>query len=152
MRRWHSRWSEVLTPLGEAGWQLARAEYRALSSEVRNAGRKLLAALLLLMAALFALFWAIGALALVVFEAASLWLPRWGSSLVVLGLFLLTGAVVALVARRKLRSIEPPAETVKRRMSEHREWWERRIASPRRRSQVRNSDGAEPGVDGTRLP
>lgn len=128
MRRRPSHWFDLLTSLGEAGWELARAEVRVVSAEVEQAGRKLVGALLLILVALFALFWAIGVLAMVLTEVAALWLPRWGAALVVLGLFVLVGGILALVARRRVRSIEPPAETVKRRLHEHRGWWDRKIA------------------------
>ncbi len=129
MRRWHRRWSDLLAALGQAGLDLARAEYDAASSEIRGSGRALAKALLLLLIALFALFWAIGAGALVVVEVGSLWLPRWAAGLVVLALFLLAGLIFAVVARRRLGRIEPPAETVRRRLNEHRDWWDRRIAA-----------------------
>ena len=128
MRRWRSRWSDLLVPLSEAGLDLVRAEYGVVSSEVRRAARRLAKALLLLLIGLFALFWAIGAVALVVLELGSLWLPRWGAALVDLGLFLVLGLLFAVVARRRLRGIEYPIETVRRRLSEHRDWWDRKIA------------------------
>lgn len=141
MRRWFRRWSDVVGPLSEAGWDLARAEYRVVSSEVRHAGRKLVEALVLLAFGLFALFWAIGAVALVVVEVASLWLPRWGAALVALGLFVLVGACLAAVARQRLRSIERPSQTVKRRLDKHREWWDHRIASTVSEGSVRTRSG-----------
>lgn len=143
MRRWHSRWSDLLAPLGQAGLDLARAEYGAVSSEIRSSGRSLVKALLLLLIALFASFWAIGAVALVVVEVGSLWLPRWAAALVVLALFLLVGLLFAVVARRRLRRIERPAETVRRRLNEHRDWWDRRIAAAG--PQARSSYEEQPG-------
>lgn len=129
MRWWHSRWSDLLAPLGQAGFDLVRAEYGVVSSEIRGSGRTLVKALALLLVGLFALFWAIGAIALVLVEIGSLWLPRWVAALGVFGLFLLVGLIFAIVARRSLRHIERPTETVRRRMQEHRDWWDRRIAA-----------------------
>jgi len=127
MRQWHSRWSGLLAPLSEAALDLARAEYGVVSGEVRRAARHVAKALFLLLIGLFALFWAIGAVALVVFELGSLWLPRWGAALVDLGIFLALGLLFAVVARRRLRGIEHPVATVRRRLSEHRDWWDRKI-------------------------
>ncbi len=150
MRRWRSRWSDLLVPLSEAGLDLVRAEYGVVSSEVRRAARRLAKALLLLLIGLFALFWAIGAVALVVLELGSLWLPRWGAALVDLGLFLVLGLLFAVVARRRLRGIEHPIETVRRRLSEHRDWWDRKIAaaSPSRPNQP-GSRGSPPASAGS---
>ncbi len=128
MRRWHRRWSDLLASLSEAAWDLVRAEYGVVSNEIQRAGRSLAKALMLFLIALFALFWAVGAVALVVFEVGALWMPRWGAALVALGLFLVLGLLFAFVARRRLRGIERPAETMRRRLSEHRDWWEEKIA------------------------
>ncbi|MCP4201345.1 MAG: hypothetical protein GY769_05350 [bacterium] len=157
MSRWHSRWSDLLAPLGQAGLDLARAEYDVVSSEIRTSGRTLVRALLLLLIGMFALFWAVGVVALVLVEVGSLWLPRWGAALGVLGLFLLVGLIFAVVARRRLGRIERPTETVRRRLSEHRDWWDRRIAAggpPHRRAPGHGDSsgdtrggGAHPGPD-----
>jgi len=129
MRRSLSRWSDLLAPLSEAGMALLRAEYGVMSAEVRRAGKGLAKAVLLLLIGLFALFWAIGVSALVMVEVVALWLPRWGAALVALGVFSSLGLLLAAVARRRLRGLERPDETVRRRLSEHREWWDRKIAA-----------------------
>ncbi len=139
MRRWHSRWSDLLAPLSEAGVDLVRAEYGVVSSEIRASWKTLVKALLVLLIALFALFWAIGAIALVVFEVGALWLPRWGAAAGVFALFLLVGLIFALLARRRMRGIEPPAETVRRRINEHRDWWDRRVTAVRPAGEPRRS-------------
>ncbi len=122
------RWTSALAPLGQAGVELLRAELGALNSELQGSSRVLVRALLLLAVALFVLFWAIGALAYVLVEVAALWLPRWGAAVSVLGVFLLASWVLVIVARRRLRSVETPLGTVRRRLDEHRNWWERRVA------------------------
>lgn len=156
MSRRRNRWSDLLAPLGHAGLDLIRAEYGVVSSEVKSSGRILIRSLLLLAFALFALFWAVGALAQVLLEVGTLWLPRWGAALAVLGLLALLGTVFAFLARRRLRSIEPPARTVKRRLEEHRDWWDQRIAQARpsrssrderERSGSRPQAGSEAGND-----
>ena len=131
MSLWRSRVSEVLAPLSEAALDLMRAEYGVVSSELRKSGRSLVRALLLLLIGLFALFWAVGAAALVLLEVGSLWLPRWGAALAVVTLFLVVGGLFAALARRRLRRIEWPDATVRRRLTEHREWWDRRVSAYR---------------------
>lgn len=138
-------WLEALAPLREAAVDLLRAEYGVVSSEVRSAGRSFLKAVLLLLVGLFALFWAIGAVALVVVEVAALWLPRWAAASTALALFVVVGLVLAAIARRKMKAIEPPAQTVKRRFGEHRDWWERKVVdardSHRRRATAHRPEG-----------
>lgn len=129
MRRRRNRWADLLAPVSQAGLDLVRAEYGVVSTEIKSSGRTLVKSLLLLLVAVFALFWAIGAFALLLVEAGSLWLPRWGAALAVLALFLLLGLALAGAARRRLRSIEPPTQTVRRRLDEHRDWWEQRISA-----------------------
>ncbi|MFQ5525362.1 MAG: phage holin family protein [Thermoanaerobaculia bacterium] len=128
MSRRRSRWSDVLAPVGQAGLDLVRAEYGVVSSEIRTSSRVLARSLFLLVIGLFALFWAIGALALLLVEVGSLWLPRWGAALSVLSMFVAVGLVFAAIARSRLREIELPTQTVRRRIDEHRDWWEQRIA------------------------
>lgn len=156
MSRWHSRWSGLLVPLSQAGLDLARAEYGVVSSEVRNSGRSLFKAFGLLLVGLFALFWAIGGVALVLVEIGSLWLPRWGAALGVSVLFLLVGLIFAGVARRRLDRIERPTETVRRRLNEHRDWWDQRVAQvgPQRQRPIRSDEPSAPwdGDDDSQLP
>jgi len=127
MRR-RARWGDLFAPVGEAGLNLVRAEYGALSSEIKGSGRVLLRAVLLLALGLFLLFWAIGALGYLLVEVGSLYLPRWGAALAVLVFFLLIAAALAVAGRRRLRSIDNPAQTVQRRLRDHRDWWDQRIA------------------------
>ncbi len=157
MSRLRKRWSNLLAPLGQAGIDLIRAEYGVVSSEIRTSGRELVRSLLLLLFGLFAMFWAIGALAHVLLEVGALWLPRWGAALAVLGLFVLVGAVFAGLARKRLRSIEPPTRTVRRRLDEHRDWWEERVASARpigraRQGRHGSDDSLPPSTDDERDP
>lgn len=128
MNLWRSRWSEVMAPLSQAGMDLVRAEYGVVTSELRGSVRLLIKALVFLLIALFALFWSIGAVAVTLVEVGALWLPRWGAALSVVGLFVLVGLGLAAAARRKLSRIEPPDKIVRRRIEEHREWWDQRIS------------------------
>lgn len=128
------KWMGLVAPLGQAGLELARAEYGAVSSELKGSGRALGRVLLFFAVALFVLFWAIGAFAYLLVEVAALWLPRWGAAASVLGLFLFACLLLALLARARLRKIDTPVRTLQRRVGEHREWWEQRVAAIPRES------------------
>ena len=127
MRRRLDELSENATALGHAGLDLAKAEVSALSGELKLSGRTFLRVLLLFAGCLFVLFWAVAVLVFVGIEVGALWLPRWGSALVVLGLLLLLTALVGVVAWRGLRHLETPIMTIRRRLEDHLEWWQRRV-------------------------
>ena len=113
--------------LGQAGLDLARAEATALAGELKLSGKAFVRILLLFAGCLFLLFWAIAVLVVVGIEVGALWLPRWGAALVVLGVLLLAVFVVGWLAWRRLNSLEMPAATVRRRLQDHLDWWQRRI-------------------------
>lgn len=147
------RWLDRLAPVGEAGLELLRAEYGVVSSEIKVSARVLVKSLLLLLVGLFALFWAIGALALVLLEVGALWLPRWAAAGSVLVLFVAAGLIFATVARNRLKSVEPPTRTVRKRLDEHRDWWEDRVARftppsrARRRAPGADASTSEPEAE-----
>ena len=145
MSRRRVRWADMFAPVGEAGLNLVRAEYGVISSEIKGSGRALLRVFLLLALGLFVVFWAVGAFAYLLVEVGSIYLPRWGATLAVLGLFLLTALILTAVARRRLRAIDNPAQTVQRRLRDHRDWWEHRIAVPG--SERRGPGSAGPGEE-----
>lgn len=139
MSRRRRRWFDLLAPVGQAGLDLLRAEYGVVSSEIKVSARVLVKSLLLLLTGLFALFWAIGALALLLLEVGALWLPRWAAAASVLGVFVLVGLTLAAIARKRLRTVDAPNRMVRRRLDEHRDWWEERIVgfSPSGRARAR---------------
>lgn len=124
-----SSWLELLRALGQALGRLLQAEVAALSGDLKAAGRGLTQALVLFGICAFVVFWALGTLAYTLVEVAALWLPRWGAAASVLGLLLLVALVLGLAGRSRLRRLEPPATTVRRRLEEHREWWETRVGA-----------------------
>lgn len=126
--------SENASALGGAGLDLARAEARALTGELKLSGRALARVLLLVGACLCVLFWAIAVLVFVGIEVAALWLPRWGAGLSVFAAMLLIVGVLALIAKHRWGRIDTPAATLRRRLDDYLDWWERRIVR-------RGSDG-----------
>jgi hypothetical protein len=120
-------WLELLRALGQSLADLAKAELAALQAELARNGRTLALALGLFGAALATGFWLIALLIYTVIQVLAIWLPLWGASLLVTGLFALLVATLALVGWLKLRRLESPAATFGRRWQGHRDWWDRRL-------------------------
>lgn len=120
-------WSDSIKAVGRAYLELLRSEVAALRDDLAATGRRVGGLLLLLAVAAFTLFWTMGVLIYFLVEVLTLWLPRWGSSLVVLLLLLAVVATLALVVRRRWSRTELPDQTVRRRFEEHLNWWESRV-------------------------
>ncbi len=117
------KWGSLLRSLGQSLVELIDAEAAALRGDLADSGRRFSMALAIAALAAFLLFWSVGAAAFTLYQVLRLWIPPWGSALVVLGLFLLLSWILALIARRRLRAIEVPSETVRRRIDDHLTWW-----------------------------
>jgi hypothetical protein len=117
-------WIELIRSLGAALLEVYRAELADLKGDVRDASIHLVWALGLLLGAGVIAFWAVATLVFFVIEMLALWLPLWGAVGVVL--LLLVGTVLTLLALglRRLKRWENPAETVRRRLTDHRSWLE----------------------------
>jgi len=120
-------WVELFRALGQSLADLARAELAALQAELARNGRTLALALGLFGAAAVVGFWLIALVIYTLIQVLALWLPEWGASAVVTGIFALAAAVLALLGRLRLRRLESPAATLGRRWQGHREWWDRRL-------------------------
>lgn len=120
--------------LGQAALDLLRAEGTALRSELEGGARRLLGVLALLLVAVFALFWALGALIFGLVEVGALWLPRWAAALVLVVALALVAWVLVAIARRRASRLESPAAAVQRRAEDYRDWWESRVVPPKPRS------------------
>ena len=145
-RRLLAGWNASLRALGAAFGELMQAELSALGDDLSRSGRRLGGALLLLAAALFALFWGFGLLVYLAVEVAHLWLPRWAAAAVVLGVVLLVTALLAAIGRRRIQRTEWPAETLRRRWLSHREWWAGQFPVAEARDS-RQSEAAIPAAD-----
>jgi hypothetical protein len=117
-------WIELFRSLGEALLEVWRAEIGTLQDDLQRSGRHLGAALGLFGAAVVLLFWAVGLVLFVLVSLLHLWLPWWGASLVVLGVFLLAMAVLGSLGFRRIRKVENPLDTVRRRVDSHLDWWQ----------------------------
>jgi Flp pilus assembly protein TadB len=117
-------WIELFRSLGESLLEVWRAELAALQEDFERSGRYLGTSLGLLGAALVLLFWIAGLLLFVLVALLHVWLPWWGASLVVLLLFVAAAALLAWLGVRKLRRVENPILTVRRRLDNHLDWWQ----------------------------
>jgi hypothetical protein len=117
-------WIEMFRSLGESLLEVWRAELATLQDDFQRSGRHLATALGLLGAALVLVFWIVGLLLFVLVALLHVWLPWWGASLIVLLLFGLTAGLLAGLGARRLRRVESPVETVRRRMDDHLDWWQ----------------------------
>lgn len=118
------RWRDLFASLGESLIGVAEAEMMTLKQDLRHTGRRFSTALAAAVAAAILAFWAIGATGFVTFQVLVLWLPGWGAALIVLGILLIGTVILGMVARQRLRDLEAPMDTVRRRIDNHKEWWQ----------------------------
>jgi apolipoprotein N-acyltransferase len=123
-----ARFRERLREVGESYLALWRAEVAAILDALGRSGKALVRALVLVAIAAAIGFWTLGLLLYFAVELLALVLPRWGAVGVVLALFVVLTAVLLLVARGSLKRVESPATTVRRRLEDHRRWWQERVA------------------------
>ena len=122
-----SGWVALFQSLREAFIGVMEAEGRSLRLDFELSKRQLARAGGLAALAVFVCFWAIGVLVLLLVLVASLWLPIWAASLVVLALLVLMGLALVAGARGSLRRIEAPKAMIRRHVQEHVDWWEDEI-------------------------
>lgn len=120
-------WADLLRSLGESLAAVFGAEAAALKGDLRASGRRLFVAVMIGAAAAFLFFWSVGVGAFLLFQVLVLWLPQWGAAAIVLGVFLVAAGICTALARRRLGSIELPAETVRRRIDDHVAWWQQEV-------------------------
>jgi hypothetical protein len=125
-------WMDLFRSLGEALLEVLRAEMKALQDDLTRSGRHVGIALALLGGAAAFLFWIVGLLVFFLVALLDVWLTLWGAALAVLALFVLVAGTLGALALRQLRKVENPAETVRRHMDSHLDWWQNNLlAQPR---------------------
>jgi len=120
-------WVQLFRGLGDSLLELLRAEVRALTDDLKATGKRLAGAVALFLVAGFFAFWSCGLIAYLAIELLASVLSRAGAVAVVLGAFLLISALSALWAMLKMRRLEGPADTVRRRLDDSRGWWQQRV-------------------------
>ena len=122
-----SGWTAKVRSVGEAFLGVIRAEIASVVADLGQSGRALVRALLWLAAAAAVAFWTLGLLIYFAVELLALAVPRWGAVGIVLGLFVLVAAFLAVAVKRKVSAIEPPDETVRRHLADSQRWWRQRV-------------------------
>jgi putative superfamily III holin-X len=117
-------WIEMFRGLGEALLDVLRAEVATLQEDLTRSGRIAGGALALLGVALILLFWILGLLIFCLVAVAAIWLPLWAATLVVLVLFLAVAGVLSWMGMNRLKQVENPVETFRRRVDDHLDWWQ----------------------------
>ena len=117
-------WIDLFRSLGEALLEVWRAELATLQDDLSRSGRHLGVALGLFGAAAMLLFWTVGLVLFSLIALLHVWLPWWGSALIVLALFLIAMAILASLGLKRMRKVENPVETVRRRVDSHLDWWQ----------------------------
>jgi CHASE3 domain sensor protein len=125
-------WIDMFRGLGEALLEVLRAEVATLQEDLSRSGRIAGGALALLGVALILLFWIVGLLIFVLVTVLAIWLPLWGASLVVLALFLGVAGVLSWLGVRRLKQIENPVQTFRRRVDDHLDWWQNTLLREQR--------------------
>lgn len=117
-------WIDLFRSLGEALLEVWRAELATLQDDLSRSGRHLGVALGLFGAAAVLLFWTVGLLLFALIALLHIWMPWWGAALIVLALFLISMAILGRLGLNRLRKVESPVETVRRRVDSHLDWWQ----------------------------
>lgn len=120
-------WIELFRSLGQALFEVLRAEARALGEDFRRSGAELARGLALLGGAAALGFWTLGALVLALIAVLAIWLPPWAAGLIVTALFAGAAGLLALLGIRRLQRLESPAESIRQRASDHLDWWNHRL-------------------------
>ncbi|HYL06816.1 MAG TPA: phage holin family protein [Thermoanaerobaculia bacterium] len=117
-------WIELFRSLGLALFEVLRAEMEALGEDLRRSGGQLLRGLALLGGAAAVGFWTLGVLVAALIAVLAIWLPAWAAALLVAALFAGTAGLLAALGWRRLRRLETPAASIRRRVEDHLDWWQ----------------------------
>lgn len=125
-------WIDMFRGLGESLLDVLRAEVATLQEDLSRSGRIAGGALALLGVALILLFWIVGLLIFVLVSVLAIWLPLWAASLVVLALFLAVAGALSWLGVRRLKQVENPVQTFRRRVDDHLDWWQNTLLREQR--------------------
>lgn len=114
---------QLVGNLGRAGLALAQAEARSVRTELGDTGRLAFRTSVWGVVAAVLCFWGGAVLTAALVVALTQWLTLLVALLTVGGVFLAVGLLAALIARSRLKRLESPAGSLKRRVSDHMRWW-----------------------------
>lgn len=149
-------WIDLFRSLGESLVEVWRAEVATLQGDLERSGRHLGLALAFFGAAAVLGFWIVGLLLFVLVSVLHIWLEWWAAALIVLGLFLLGAGLLGWLGVRRLRQVENPMSTVRRRVDNHLDWWQHGLLAKPQTLDVEGATvagrGEEPPGGGRNLP
>lgn len=125
-----AEWGETFRNLGQSVLGVLRAEAAAVEADLRRTGQQAAGAAGLLGAAVVVAFWTVGVLIAAVVALLALWLPVWGAALLVFVLFAAVAGALAWLGVRRLKEIENPVASIRRRISDHLDWWQNTLLAP----------------------
>jgi hypothetical protein len=125
-------WIEMFRGLGESLLDVLRAEVATLQEDLTRSGRIAGGALALLGVALILLFWIVGLVVFTLIAVLAIWLQLWAASLIVLGLFLIAAGILAGMGVKRLKQVENPVQTFRRRVDDHLDWWQNTLLREQR--------------------
>lgn len=148
-------WIETFRALGEAFFEVLRAELALLLQSWKVWGRSWLIVALLAAAVLGLLFWLLGLLAVAVVHGfmVGLGLQLWQSALLTAGLLLLLIAAAAIAGYVLARRFENPAAAARHRLDDHRTWLRERVllespTPPRRAAELEEGESHDRAQQG----
>jgi hypothetical protein len=147
-----SGWIDLFRSLGESLLEVLRAEVATLQEDLQRSGRHFGAALALFGGAAVLLFWMVGLLLFSLIALLNIWLQLWAAALIVLALFVAAIALLGWLGMRRLRQVENPMETVRRRVDEHFDWWQHSLLSQPRTLDVEPANANDDEPLGRDLP
>ena len=141
-------WIELFQSLRDAFIAVMEAEVQSLRLDFELTKRHIGQAIGFAAVAVFICFWVIGVLVLLLVQVASIWLPDWAASLVVLAFLSLCGMGLVAAARERLRRIEAPKTMIRRHVQEHVVWWEEEVLPGSEGAESRSDSIAESSRNG----
>lgn len=127
-----SGWIEMFRGLGEALLDVLREEVATLQEDLSRSGRIAGGALALLGVALVFLFWIVGLIIFVLVALLAIWLQLWAAALIVLALFTVTAGILGWMGMSRLKTVENPVQTFRRRVDDHLDWWQNTLMREQR--------------------
>lgn len=127
-----SGWIEMFRGLGEALLDVLRAEVATLQEDLSRSGRIAGGALALLGVALVLLFWVVGLFIFALVAVIHIWWPLWAAAGVVFLLFVIAAGILVWLGMRRLKQVENPVQTFRRRVDDHLDWWQNTLMREQR--------------------
>jgi hypothetical protein len=143
---------ERLGEIGEAVVGVVHAELEALHRKLVAWLGEAGAGVALIAAAGALVFWAVGALVAGAIALGGRWLPIWASAAIVCLLLLLVAAVLALLARARLRRLESPLALARHQLDSHLDWWRDQVLAGARPPSPSQPWPSEPETDAAPVP